>query len=158
MFTGVQLSSRMAELCRRTYSEVHLGRLENVILELRESSFTFDQTVSFFALAFVDPHSFPLILESMFAMALHAVTICVNAITPEYNVKMDEVDGNIGDLFDHTKVIDEYELPAGWRMVGKQRTHSWTSPLTGVQVYRDTIRYERSVCEIESQAKLAIET
>ncbi|XP_037049961.1 D-alanine--D-alanine ligase-like [Bradysia coprophila] len=136
--TGIDLSPEMAKLIDN-YEELHLGYMENVVVELKARSF--NHIVSAGALAFIDQKSFVNLFVRLFFLATDSLTLIIDEMSDEFRTDC-AVKYNVM-LFNHADTVNNYSIPKGWNLVYSKRALLWTSPRIGTDIYGLVFRYER---------------
>lgn len=135
--TGIDLCPEMAKFATH-YEKLHIGLIENVILELNSS---YDHIISSGALLYCCKRSFDQIISIMFDCATDSITLAVEDLSDEYILKAVDICKCI--CYNHTKTIENLAIPSDWILVYKKREFFWKSPRMGILVFGTVVRYEK---------------
>jgi SAM-dependent methyltransferase len=141
---GFDLSPGMADICRKTglYDQVYISGIQTCLLQYPDPA-EVDHIVCFGAVHFLSPEEFSFFLVQCFVIANKSITIAVDEIPDSYNKHLRERGLSHMHSINHLANIEAFGKPRGWRLVGRQRHFSWTSPTTGDDVYSTFFRFER---------------
>ena len=140
---GVELSEAMTQASSNStmlYDYIHMGPMQAVLPKLDRQ---FDHIISLSSLHFLDTSTLSLVLNRMFELAEKSVTITIDDIPDVYNEHLVKSGYEHMYSFNHTKEVEEFGVPKGWKVVHQEYQYAWTSPTTGDGVYTTLWRFER---------------
>lgn len=139
---GIDVSPEMAGRAV-AYAKVHIGLLENVMLDQERMAGGFDHVLAVGVFPYVEHGHFKLVLGRCFDLARKSVTLTVEKIEESFKENSVALDpANI--IFNHVQIVKEFGAPGGWKLVWKREDYLWISPSTQDPVYGVTFRWERS--------------
>ncbi len=136
---GIDLCSEMTKFAKN-YEMVHIGLMENVVLELNT---TYDHIVTSGALLYCCNRNFEKIFSIMFNLATISITLTVEDLPDDY-ISESKKTYNM-TCFNHTKAIENLDIPLDWTLVHKKRDFLWKSPKMGSLIFGTVLRYERNL-------------
>ncbi|XP_037049744.1 uncharacterized protein LOC119084028 [Bradysia coprophila] len=135
---GIDLSSEMVKLTDN-YEKLHVGLMENIVVELKAKSF--NHIVSAGALAFIDQKSFVNLFARMFSLATDSITVIIDEMNEQF---LSDCAARYSVLlFNHAHTVNTFPIPRGWNLVYNKRELLWESPRIGTNIYGLVLRYER---------------
>lgn len=135
--TGVDVSTEMVKLVDN-YDEIHIGLMENLVLELKS---TFKHVLCSSALEWLDEQSFDNLWNRLFRLSTKSITLIIAEISDEYKSKCTEHYN--ASLFNHVDSITKFPIPLEWSLVYKQKAPLWQSPRFGTNIHGLILRYEK---------------
>jgi cyclopropane fatty-acyl-phospholipid synthase-like methyltransferase len=144
--TGVDISPEMVVNAQETYQTIHLGLMENVIMDTEKLGGSFNHVVALAVFQFINREHFALILNRAFELATNSVTLTVEDMPEKYAQGLLKINPTFV-MFDHVDYIEDFVPPKGWCLAGKRRDLLWTSIITGIKVDGITVWYKRMKIE-----------
>lgn len=138
---GVDLSPKMAEKAM-SYVKVHVGLMENVLMDQELMGEGFDHVVAVGVFQFLGHNHFKLVVGRSFDLAKKSVTLTIERNEASYQTQLLNLHpSNV--TWNHFEEMRQFQPPMGWRLAWKREDGLWTSPTTKQLISGLTVRFER---------------
>jgi len=142
VLTGVDASPQIAEVAKKFYASVHVGLMQNVVMEINDSSY--DNVVVCGAIHHLDDSCFLRVMLRSLQIAKQSVTVTVEDVPPEYLEAFIKAN-SLKVMYNHAIAAEQFasSLEPPWTLVEKIRAVLWDTPAYRIVVSGTIYRFER---------------
>lgn len=141
--TGIELSAGMIGICESlgVYKEIHQGSIQSTLPSLEN----FGHIVCFSMIHFLPSVELSMVLVAAFRLARKSITLSVDEIPEEYNVRLRGMGPSYSYMVggNRVKEVEAFGVPTGWKLADRFRVFACTSPHTKDDIYTSVFNFER---------------
>jgi len=125
---GVDISKEMLEyaLREKNYDKGYLGRIEDVVPVIAQRGMLYDYSVALSSIYYLR-NPLP-VIKRLFEINQKGFAISLDEITDDYIKRIHEYTGEKVPLFNHVGLLNDLQLPDGWRIADQIYGPAWRSP------------------------------